>query len=144
MADEIKDAKDGLKTRLETISGLKVYDHLPGSINEFPAAVIAFDGRDTVHTSELGLAGSSFVGFFTATVLIGKADDLEGSDELDKYCAPLGTESIEAASDGDTTWGSNVDVGRLLRVENVGKRKVLEGDYWAADFVFDFTKQVLT
>ena len=142
MADEIKDAKDGLKTLLETITGLRVYDHAPDSINEFPAAVIMFTGRTARDGMTLG--GSSFTGRITVTLLVSKGDSLEAQDELDKYMAPLGSFSIEAAVDADNTWGSKVDDGRLVEVQNVGNREILEGWYVGADFMFEFIKQVTT
>ena len=40
MANEIKNAKDGLAALLSTISGLRVLDYPADSISEFPAAVI--------------------------------------------------------------------------------------------------------
>lgn len=144
MADEIKDAKDGLQVRLETISGLRVYDHFPSNINEFPCAVIGLSGRTASGPDGVALAGSSFIGLVTVTLLIAKAVDLEGMDEVVKYCEPLGALSVEAAIDADNSWNSQVDHGRLLRIENVGRKEVNAGWYWGADFVCDFTKQVLT
>jgi|GEM_PF-5245365 hypothetical protein len=39
MANEIRDAKDGLKTLLSNISGLKVIDYPAGAVHEFPVTV---------------------------------------------------------------------------------------------------------
>ena len=141
MANEIRDAKDGLKTRLETISGLRVLDYPADSVNEFPAAVVLFRGRNTLG----GLGGSSFTGQVAVVVLISKQNTQEAFDELDKYMAPLGTESIEAAIDADNTWNAKVDDGRLVDVVNVGYREFPDGGrYVAADFNCQFVKQVTT
>ena len=56
--------------------------------------------------------------------------------------APLGTNSIEATVDADNTWGSKVDDGRLVSVDNAGNRKLWGGSYVGADFHFEFVKQV--
>ena len=142
MADELKDAKDGLKTRLETISGLRIYDHVPDSgPNEYPAAVLQFLDRTARSSGTLG--GSHFEGRMSLTLLISKANDLEAYDELDKYMSPLGTLSIEAAVDGDNTWGGNVDAGYLESVEDIRHQEMpWGGRYVAANFVFGFLKQV--
>ena len=138
MADEIKDAKDGLVTRLSSITGLKVLDYPADSVNEFPVAVVLFESRDAIET----LGGSSFSGRIKVILLVSSANTKEAYDTLDEFMAPLGTNSIEAAIDGDNTWNSKVDDGRLLSVDNVGQRKLWGGNYIAADFRVGFVKGV--
>ena len=101
MADEIKDAKDGLASRLSTISGLRVMDFPPDSVSEFPMALVLFESRDATQT----LGGSSFAGKIKAILLVSSADTQQAYDALDQFMAPLGSSSIEAAVDGDNTWG---------------------------------------
>ena len=142
MANEIKDAKDGLGTRLATISGLRVIDYEPEGWNEYPVAIIRFTRRQV---GDVALGGSSFTGEITVTLLVQEAGaEKEGWDELDLYMAPLGTKSIEAAIDADNTWNSKVDDGRLLEINNIGRRLVFNGVYWGADFVCGFVKYVST
>ena len=138
MANEIKDAKDGIGTRLSTLSGLRVLDHPAESINEFPAAVVLFESRDAAQT----LGGSSFAGKIKVVLLVSSANTQQAYDTLDQYMDPLGTSSIEAAVDADNTWGSKVDDGRLVSVDNVGHRKLWAGFYVGADFHFGFVKSV--
>ena len=109
-----------------------------GSVNEFPAAVVLFEGRDAAQT----LGGSSFAGRIKVVLLVSSADTKQAYDTLDKYMDPLGTTSIEAAVDGDNTWGGNVDDGRLVSVDNIGLRKLWGGHYVAADFHIGFVKGV--
>ena len=136
MANEIKNAKDGLGTLLAGISGLRVLDHPADSINEFPAAVVLFESRDAMET----LGGSTFVGKIKAVLLVSSANTLQAYDTL--YMDPLGSSSVEAIVDADNTWGGNVDDGRLVSVDNVGQRELWGGTYVAADFQFRFTKSV--
>ena len=138
MANEIKDAKDGLASLLSGISGLKVLDYPAGTINEFPAAVVLFESRDAMQT----LGGSSFAGKIKVVLLVSSADTQQAYDTLDQYMDPLGSNSVEAAVDGDNTWGGNVDDGRLTSVGNVGHRKLWGGYYVGADFHFEFVKSV--
>ena len=135
MATEIKDAKDGLKTRIETISGLRVLDHIPNDVNEFPMAHIQFTGR----TSSDSLDGVSFMGTITLTVYIRMSNELEAMDELDKYMETTGTESIEAAMDADQSWESKVAIGQLLGIVNVRRFQTDQGAWLhAADFMCQF------
>ena len=138
MANEIKDAKDGLVTRLSTIAGLKVLDYPPGTINEFPAAVVLFESRDPIQT----LGGSTFTGKIKAVLLVSSSDTKQAYDKLDQFLDPLGTNSIEAAVDGDNTWNAKVDDGRLVSIDNVGHRKLWGGFYVGADTHFEFVKSV--
>jgi len=144
VANEIKDAKDGLVNLLDNITGLRVFDHWPESVNEFPAAVVMFESRTVGGEDGIALAGSSFTALLRMVLLIAQANDLEAADELDLYMDPLGSKSIEAQIDGDTTWGGKVDAGKLILIENAGYRQFQDAQYMAADFVFRFLKQVTT
>ena len=136
MANEISDAKDGLVTILTAISGLRVLDHPADSLSEFPAAVIMFESRDASDT----LAGSDFTGELKVVLLASSSNTKEAYDTLDSFMDPLGANSIEAAINADVTWGGKVDDGRLVSVDNVGRRKLWGGSYIAADFHIGFVK----
>ena len=138
MANEIRDAKDGLASLLSNISGLKVLDYPAESVHEFPVAVVLFESRDAAET----LGGSSFTGKIKVVVLLSSANTQEVYDTLDQFMDPLGSNSVEAAVDADNTWGGNVDHGRLVSIGNVGQRKLWGGVYVGADFHFRFVKGV--
>ena len=138
MANELRDAKDGLAARLSTITGLRVLDYPAESVSEFPAAIVLFESRDTARA----LGGSSFGGKIKVVLLVSSANTQQAYDTLDQFMDPLGSSSIEAAVDGDNTWGGKVDDGRLVSIDNVGQRKLWGGTYVAADFHVGFIKQV--
>ena len=140
MANEIENARDGVKALLENIAGLRVYDHEPESVNELPAALIRFDSRGAALT----LSGSTFTGILTVTVLLSKADRQQASEEIGAYMDPLGTKSIEAQLDSDNTWGGNVDDGRVTKVGGVRDVDIAGGRFLAAELVCRFVKQVLS
>ena len=140
MANEIKDAKDGLGSLLGNIAGLRVLDYPSDSINEFPAAAVLFESRDATQT----LSGSTFVGRIRVVLLVSSADTLQAYDTLDSYMDSLGASSLEAVVDADNSWGGKVDDGRLVSIDNVGRRKLWGGDYVGADFHFRFVKGVAT
>ena len=99
MANEIKDAKDGLWALLSNISGLRVLGHPADSINEYPVPVVLFESRDAIET----LGCSSFTGMIKVVVLVSLADTKEAYDTLDAFMDPLGTSSVEAVLDADNT-----------------------------------------
>ena len=138
MANEIRDAKDGLAARLSTVAGLKVLDYPADSVNEFPVAVVLFESRDATQT----LAGSSFTGMIKVLLLVSSAATQQAHDTLDQFIDPLGGSSLETAVDADNTWGAKVDDGRLVSVDNVGHRQLWGGFYVGADFHFEFVKSV--
>lgn len=136
MANEIGGAKAGLRARLETIPGLRVLDHPPDAVNELPAAVVSLQSRTASRT----LGGGGFEGRMRVTLLVASASVKEAYAALDRFVDPSGPQSVEAAVDGDNTWGGAVDDGRLASVENIGSRKLWGGEYVGADFVFSFGK----
>lgn len=138
MADEIKNAKDGLASLLTGITGLAVLDFPPGSVNQFPAALVLFESRN----AREAIGGSGFTGRIKVVLLVSSADNQQAYDTLDGYMDPLGPTSLEAAVDADNTWGGSVDDGRLISVDNIGLRKLWGGAYVGADFHFGFVMNV--
>ena len=136
MANEIRDAKDGLATLLSSISGLRLLDYPADSLSEFPAAVALFESRDAMET----LGGSTFEGRLKVVLLVSSANTKESYDTLDQFMDPLGTSSIKAAVDADNSWGGNVDDGRLVSISNV--RKLWGGHYVGTDFHLRFARAV--
>ena len=136
MANEIGGAKAGLRARLETVPGLRVLEHPPEAVHELPAAVVSLHSRDASRT----LGGGGFEGRMRVTLLVSSASTREAYAALDRFIDPTGPQSVEAAVDGDNTWGGAVDDGRLTSVENVGARKLWGGSYVGADFVLKFVK----
>ena len=136
MANEIGTAKAGLRARLETIPGLRVLDYPPEAVHELPAAVVSLHSRGAAAT----LGGRGFEGEMRVTLLVASASAREAYAALDRFIDPSGPQSVEAAVDGDNTWGGAVDDGRLTSVENVGPRKLWGGEYVGAEFVFEFGK----
>ena len=138
MANEIKNAKDGLSTLLANISGLRVLDYPADSVNEFPVAVVLVESRDATET----LGGSTFTGKIKVVLLVSSANTQQAYDTLDGFMDPLGTSSVEVAVDADNTWGGNVDDGRLVSIDNIGQRKLWGAYYVGADLHLRFVKSV--
>ena len=136
MANEIRAAVDGLASLLEGVPGLRVHRQPPAALNELPAAVVLFESRGASGT----LGGAGFAGRIRVVLAVPAADASDGFDRLYDCMAQSGESSIEAAAASDPTWGGSVDDGRLVSIDNAGRRRLWGGEYLAADFHFDVVK----
>ena len=134
MANEIVKAKRGLAAALGSVEGLRVYDYEPDGVHEFPAAIVRLESREPVET----LGGGAVRGSMRVEALAPAADARQADDALGAFLEPQGAWSIEAAVTADRTWGGTVDDGRLVRVDNIGRRKVGGVQCLGADFCFWF------
>ena len=134
MANEIGEAKRGLAAALSSIDGLRVYDYEPESLNEFPAAIVRLKSRESVET----LSGGAVRGCLCVEVLVSASDAVQAEEALDAFVETSGARSIEAAARADSTWGGAVDDGRLVSVDNIGRRKASGARCVGADFRFWF------
>ena len=136
MAGEIAGAKRGLAAALSGIDGLRVYDYAPDIVHELPAAIVRLESREPVET----LGGGAVRGSLCVEVLVAAADDRQAEESLGEFMEPSGSRSIEGASKADSTWGGAVDDGRLVSVDNIGRRKPGGAGRLGADFHFWFVK----
>ena len=134
MANEIGEAKRGLADALSTIEGLRVFKYEPERVNEFPAAIVRLESRESVET----LGGGAIRGSIRVDVLVSASDARQAEATLDAFIEPQGARSIEAAASADPTWSGAVDDGRLVNVDNIGTRKVGGVRCVGADFHFWF------
>ena len=134
MTDET--ARAGLQGLLAAVPGLRVIDRLTGPVDELPAAVVLFEGREAGLTLDRGASA----GRMRVVLLAAHAESARACDALDRYTAPSGPHSIEAAVSADATWGGSVDHGRLVSIDGVGPRKLRGGAYLAADLHFRYVK----
>ena len=102
---ELTDIRDGIETRLKTISGLQVYDHEPDATMVTPAASIRFEGW----TPNVTFGNASGDYRWIVTLRLSGAIPQEQWQVLDDYINPTGNNSILAAIDGDPTLGGAVD-----------------------------------
>ena len=136
MANEISEAKKGLAAALSGIDGLRVFDYMPDSLHEFPAAIVHLESRDSVGT----LGGITIRGSLRVEVLVSTADARQATETLDAFLEPTGAQSIEAAANTDPTLARKVDDARLISVNNIGRRKMGGVNCVGADFHFWFVK----
>lgn len=101
--------RDGLKTRLATITGLRTYDIIPDGL-ALPAAVVGLLSLDFDMSMQRNLDS----GDIEVMVIVGRMSERAAQDKLDAYLAGSGSGSIKAAIEGDTTLGGSVQTCRVL------------------------------
>jgi len=142
MAGEITNIRNGLQTRLETISGLQVYDHEPDGNTLTPTASIAFVGWTPNETFGATRPAGSATYHFMITVRLSGLVPEEMWQVLDDYINPTGANSILAAIDGDATLGAVVDytvVSPGERIEASDKESRSDSWYYVQEFPVDCT-----
>ena len=137
MDGEVRAARDGLVALLATAPGLAVVDHPAEAPSRFPAALVAYEGRDAVET----LGARLSVGRFRVTLLVSSADSGQAYDRLYELASASASGGIEAAVAADPTWGGSVDHGHLESVGSVGERRIGGGRYVGADFRFRYVRR---
>jgi hypothetical protein len=107
----VSSVRDGLKTRLQTISGLRVWDVIPDQVTPPGAVVGQLDFTfDIDNARGLDLANVDIY------VIVQRFDARSGQNKLDEYLGS-GAKSIKTAIEGDKTLGGVVNTLRVTRAE---------------------------
>lgn len=93
---------EGIKTRLETISGVRGFSYQPEQLNP-PFAFPVLNSVTYHRTMAMGNATTQFD--FTVYVVVGRWVDRVAHKRLDDFLSPTGTSSVRAALEGDLTLG---------------------------------------
>lgn len=123
---------DGLKTRLQTIQGLRVYalKELPDSIAQFPTAVIL--PGETAYITTLNSSDCDYN--FRVILLFSKQDTPSAISKMLPYIAVSGDKSIVAAIHGDRTLDGKADDVRVQLNRGVSSLGWGGVDYLATEF----------
>tara|TARA_Y100000310_G_scaffold233159_1_gene236005 strand:+ start:917 stop:1333 length:417 start_codon:yes stop_codon:yes gene_type:complete len=113
----IEDIGSGIKTRLETITGLLVFapNELPESVPDTPCAMIMPPGVE--YNSTFGGASEMT---FRLLLLVAKGDQPEALNKLMDYLDVSGALSIKTAIEGDNTLNSQADSSQVLSASGAG------------------------
>ena len=127
----------GIATRLETISGLKVFSpgKLPDAVNEFPAALI-LPGETTYNAMFSGDADY----IFRIILIFTKQDSPSALGKLLDYIELTGTYSVKAAIDADTTLNSSADDSRVTKNLGIGVTNWGGYTYLSTEFLLEVWK----
>lgn len=115
----VSTVRDGLKTRLQTISGLRVYDIIPDKVTPPSAIVGQLD-----FTFDIDNARGLDQATCDIYVIVQRLDARSGQNKLDEYLSS-GSKSIKTAIEGDRTLGGAVNT---LRVTSAEAGTYIEGE----------------
>lgn len=121
--------RDGLKTALETIGGLRAYDTEPGQVS-VPAAVV-IPGEPFVEY-DLAMGDNADQLNFVVLVLVQRADDRTAQDALDGYLAGSGALSVKSAIEG--TLGGVVNDASVSTAVGYGPYSYANVEYLGVKF----------
>ena len=117
------EVREGLKTNLQAIKGMRVYDLIP-SPAVAPAAIVG----QLDFTFDLNNARGLDQANLDVVVLVQRFTERTGQNDLDKYLAGSGDYSIKAAIESDLTLGGACNTLRVTSAE--------AGNYAAGDIEF--------
>ena len=123
-------AKDGLKARLATISGLRCYDYQPDQVNQ-PFAFPTLE-EISYHATAMGTGGVEMD--FTINLILSRQSERIAQDEIDKYMAYSGSQSVRAAIEGDRTLGGVCEDCVVRQAGNISNIDANDTLYVAVDF----------
>lgn len=130
MPATISQVKDGLKVRIETISGLRAFDHQPDQVNP----PFAWPTLDEIRYHQTGMSSGGVVMDFTITLVVQRVTERVAQDALDQYMSWSGVKSLRAAIEADRTLGGVCDdliVGSAGNFTNIDANDTL---YLTVDF----------
>lgn len=107
------EVRDGLKTNLQEIDGLRCYDQVPDVIVP-PCAIVG----QLDFTFDLDNARGLDQANLNVFVIVQRFSERTGLDRLDKYLAGSGDFSIKAAIESDRTLGGACDTLRVTSAES--------------------------
>ena len=128
--------RGALATRLDTIAGLRVYDTPPDSMQELPAAIVAFEQNTATNDIAIGAEDVRFT--FEVLLLLGSGDEVQAQQDLEPYVDPTGASSVKAAVEGtlggNADWASVAHQSPLSRIQYPEKGKFF---FWGTRFRVD-------
>lgn len=129
MPATITSAAEGLRERLATIIGLRVYDHIADSF-QTPAAMVSIDTVD-YHQA---FRGGDSVYTFTISLMVARTDDRTAQRKLDEFLSYSGQKSVREAIEGDMTLGGRIQTCVVNSGGNIAAVQVNEATYLGVEF----------
>ena len=109
----VNGVRDALKSNLQTITNMRVYDTIPDIVTPPCAVVGQLDFTFDIDNAR-GLDQASVDVF----VIVQRISERTGQDKLDLFLAGSGTGSIKTAIESDRTLGGLVDTLRVISADS--------------------------
>lgn len=126
----IKALRDGIKTRLATVTGIYTHDTIPDDVYP-PAAIVGFP---TTVRYDFAMRTPVSRYTFPVRVVAGRTTERESQDKIDDLCSPDGALSIRAAIDADPTLGGVAHSSRVVEARDFGVYEVAGVSYIGGEF----------
>lgn len=126
----IKALRDGLKTRLATVTGIYAHDTIPDDVYP-PAAIVGFP---TTVRYDFAFRTAVATYRFPVRVIAGRVAEAEAQDKVDDLASPNGSLSIRAAIDADPTLGGVAHSSRVVEARDFGVYEVAGIPYIGGEF----------
>jgi hypothetical protein len=126
----VTNVRTGLKTRLATITGLRVWDSIPDQVTPPGAVVGQLD-----FTFDIDNARGLDIANVDVYVIVQRFDARSSQNQLDDYLGS-GAKSIKTAIEADRTLGGTVNTLRVTRAE---AGTYLQGDVTFLSYRFSLT-----
>lgn len=121
----IKTLRDGIKTRLATVSGIYCHDTIPDDVYP-PAAIV---GMPSTLRYDFAFRSAVTKISFPIRLVVGRYTESESQDKLDDLCSADGASSIRNAIDTDPTLGGVAQSSRLVEARDFGVYTVAGVEY---------------
>ena len=115
--------RDGLKTNLETISGLTAYEYVPDFIDPPIALVAPINSLN--YDSTMARGADTYE--IPVIVYISRVDAQLSQDTVDGYLASTGATSVKQAIESDPTLGGAAMSVRVISATDYGEYEVTQG-----------------
>jgi len=129
MAGTLIQIADGLETRLATITGLRVFDHIP-DVFAVPCAFVA--PQTVSYWNSFG--GGDVQMTYIVTVVVGRASERSSQKSLYGYMAYSGGTSVREAIEDDRSLGGVAQTCIVQNADNIRMVSSGDADYLAVDF----------
>jgi len=129
MPATVSEVAAGLKTRLATIPGLRVFDYLPDQINP-PMAISTLDSISYHNAMSNGDPQMQF----SITVVLGRINERTATANLDGYTSATGATSVRAAIEADRTLGGVANTCIVTGASNIRPAVQADAVYLTVDF----------
>jgi hypothetical protein len=129
MTATVNQIKDGLKTALSTIPGMRVYDYQPDQVN--PPFCFPILEEVTYHGA---MGAGNIVHQFTVQVVVSRQSERAAQDKLDGYLSYSGTQSVRSAIEADRTLGGIVQDLICTSARNILNFDANDTTYLSVDF----------
>jgi hypothetical protein len=126
----LSELRDGVATRLQTITGLRVTSFQPDAIRP-PMAFVLPDGVEFDLNANRGADTTTFL----VTVIVGRADDRAAQANLDGYV--FGATSVKTAVEADRTLGGVANTCRVTEMRNYGAVTYGDQVYLGCEFILE-------